>query len=724
MLVVIAVAVLAAVIVIVVVAAALAAKSRSATPSVGKSKGVSELSTVGVGSSPFERRTQAKAARDGEVTVTSSETGAASKKPSDELGGRFAALGAAALAIFGALSAKLWSMQILGNTEYAEAAEENLYTTVKTPAPRGCIYDAYGEPLVVNRPSQTVIADPEVADNRDVVRRLSTVLGVPANVVLQRINDASAGAQSLRVVGEDVRLRDVAFIAEHADAFPGVTVEERSLRTYPHGALAAHVLGYTGAPSEELLERKNEGREILAIDTVGSAGVEATYDAYLSGEHGVSQVMVDASGRRISVMSDIKDSKGNDLYLTLDAKAQYVADTALAETIAPNGGVIGTGKGSKGAVVALDVTDGSVAVMASFPTFDPTSFTGAISDELFQKYQQEEAYAPLNNNAVSGQFMAASTFKAFTSLAGLEYGFADEKSSWTCTGEWDGFGSGDIQRCWRRDGHGTLNLRDGIVVSCDTVFYEIGKAFYDHGPNGTGEISETALQDYLRQFGFGAKTGIDLGGEAVGVIPTPAWKAELFRNRPAEASFRGGDYTNMIIGQGDVLVTPLQIACGYAGVATGRIMQPHLLKEVRNGEGEVVVSFEPVVERTPEVTEKHLAYVREALHGMVQESAGVAQLFAEQGLDAAGKSGTGEKQNENDTAWFVAYAPFKEPKYVCACVVEQAGGGSDVAAPIVAKVLGALMDSVEGSSQVEIGRVAGSPGDSIPIAVNDAGRED
>ena len=403
-----------------------------------------------------------------------------------------------------------------------------------------------------------------------------------------------------------------------------------------------------------------------------------------------------------------------------------MADAALAKLIAPSGGVIGTGKGSKGAVVALDVTDGSVLVMASFPTFDPTNFTGChLPRSSWDKYHAEKgAYAPLNNNVVSGQFMAASTFKAFTSLAGLEYGFATEGSSWNCTGKWDGFGTGDVQRCWKHDGHGTLDLHGGIVNSCDTVFYEIGKAFYDHGPAGTGEISETALQDYLGQFGFGEKTDIDLGGEAVGVIPTPAWKAERWQNVPSEATFRGGDYTNMIIGQGDVLVTPLQVACAYAGVATGRIMRPHLLKEVRNSEGETVVTYEPVVERTPEVTEAHLAYVRDALHGMVQESHSVGPLFEELGIDAAGKSGTGEKQDQNDTAWFVAYAPYNDPKYVVACVVEQGGGGSDTAAPVVAEVMGALMDCAAGTSQVKPARISGSPGESVAIANDSGGRED
>ncbi|WP_302964652.1 penicillin-binding protein 2 [uncultured Adlercreutzia sp.] len=724
MLVAVIVAVLAAVVAIVVIAAALAVRANRSTPSVGATKGVSQLDTVGVGSSPFERRTSARAAREGEVRVGSSEEAASAKKPSDGLGKRFAGVGALAVGIFGALAVKLWGMQILGSSQYADAAEQNLYTTVKTPAPRGCIYDTNGVSLAVNRPAQAVLADPEVADNRDVVRRLSTVLGVPVNVLMQRVKDASGGAQSLRVMGQDVRLRDVAFIAEHADAFPGITVEERSLREYPYGALAAHVLGYTGTPSEDRLKQQPDGREILSIDTVGTAGVEATYDAYLSGEHGESKVMVDATGRRISVMSNIEDSKGSDVYLTIDARAQYVADEALAKLIAPRDGVIGTGKGCKGAVVALDVTDGAVLVMSSFPTFDPTNFTGAFSQELMDKYNSDEAYAPLNNNVVSGQFMAASTFKAFTSLAGLEFGFASESSTWNCTGEWDGFDTGVPQKCWNHAGHGTLDLHGGIVNSCDTVFYEIGKAFYDHGPQGSGELSETALQEYIEQFGFGEQTGIDLGGEAVGLIPTPAWKAEAFRNRPAEASWRGGDYTNMIIGQGDVLVTPLQIACGYAGVATGTIMRPHLLKEVHNGEGETVVTFEPEVMRTPEVTEAHLAYVRDALHDMVRESHTVGPLFEEAGIDAAGKSGTGEKQDQNDTAWFVAYAPFDEPKYVVACVVEQGGGGSDVAAPVVVEVMAELMADAAGTSTTEIERVAGSPGESVEIAVDSGGRED
>lgn len=722
MLVAVVTALIAALIAVVVIATVFVVRARRSTPQVGAKKGVSQVETVGVGSSSFARQSAAKAARDGEVTVSSSET-SANAKPSDGMTRRFFGLGILSAGILGVLTTKLWSMQILDNSEYAHAAEENLYTTVNTPAPRGCIYDRNGVPLVVNRSTQAVLADPEVADNRDVIRRLATVLGLPANVVAQRIADSSAGAQSLRVVADDVRLRDVAFIAEHADAFPGITVEERSEREYPYGALAAHVLGYTGSPTKNQLEEKREGRDLLAIDTVGAAGIEATYDDVLSGDHGERLVMVDAGGAVVSVMSETQPSKGSDIYLTLDAKAQYVADKALADLIAPYG-VIGGGKGTKGAVVALDVRDGAVLVMSSFPTFDPTNFTGSIPDELWEIYRRPTAYAPLNNNCISGQFMAASTFKAFTSLAGLEYGYANEGSTWNCTGKWDGFGSGDVQKCWNHDGHGTLDLHGGIVNSCDTVFYEIGKAFYDHGPEGSGEVSETAMQDYVSQFGFGSQTGVDLGGEASGVVPTPAWKAETFRNRPADGVWRGGDYTNLVIGQGDLLVTPMQVACAYAAIATGHVMKPHLLEEVRNGQGDTVVTYQPEVSRTPEVTESHLNYVRDSLHDMIKESHSVAPLFAEEGIDAAGKSGTGERQDRNDTAWFVAYAPYDDPKYVVACVIEDGGGGSDTAAPIVAEVMGALFDSENGKSDVSIERLPGSTGESVEISVDSGARTD
>ncbi len=704
-------AVIAALVAIVVVVLVFFIRSRNAAPKTGQVKQVQQLDTVGVGSSPLSKKSAARSALEGEVRVSDGPT--ATKNPADGLSRRFAGLGVATAAILGTIAARLWTMQVMSGAEYSDEAESNLYTTVSTPAPRGCVYDATGIALVSNRASQTVLADPDVADDNDVVRRLSAVLGVPVNIVRQRINNTASGAQSQRVVADDVRLRDVAFISEHADAFPGVSIESRTVRDYPYGALAAHALGYTGTPTEEQLEALREGRTIEATDSIGMSGIEQYYDDVLAGDHGQRRVMVDAQGNVVSVTSETQPAKGSDVYLSLIASAQYKADSLLASTIAPSGD-IGTGHGVAGAIVAMDVRDGSVLVMSSYPTFDPSDFTGGIPQDIWDLYNTDESHAPLNNRTVNGQYAAASTYKAFTSMAGLNYGFATYSTTWNCTGSWDGFGSGDVQMCWDHNGHGVLDLHGGIVHSCDTVFYEIAKAFYDHGPNGTGEISETALQDYLALYNFGKATGIDVSNESVGRIPTPAWKAEQWRNVPSEAQWRGGDYTNMIIGQGDVLVTPMQIAVAYGAIATGKLMKPHLLKEVRNSQGDVVYTVQPEEIGTPDVNNDHLAYVRDGLRGVITDNAAVAEAFSAQGIEAAGKSGTAEHTNTEDDAWFAAYVPYDDPRYVCCCIIEQGGGGSAVAAPIVAEVLGSIMRAEAGQAE-DVGRVAASSGRSVAL---------
>lgn len=357
--------------------------------------------------------------------------------------------------------------------------------------------------------------------------------------------------------------------------------------------------------------------------------------------------------------------------------------------------------------------------MASYPTFDPSHFTNGIPQYIWDLYNTEESEAPLVNRAVNGQYAAASTFKAFTSMAGLEYGFADEEKTWVCGGSWDGFQTGSPQKCWLKTGHGTLDLHGGIVNSCDVVFYEIAKAFFDHGPEGTGEISDTALQDYIRRFNFGEQTGIDLNNESAGRIPTPEWKANQWRNVPSEATWVGGDYTNMVIGQGDVLITPLQLVVGYGGIATGKLMKPHLLDKVMNTGDEVVLEAEDEVISEPEMNPKHLSYVRESLHDMILQSKSAGPEFAAIGVDAAGKSGTAEHTDRPDDAWFVAYAPYDDPKYIVACIIEQGGGGSEVAAPIVAKVMGALVNGPGEDKGPE--KVEGSSGHAVELAYTGGG---
>ncbi len=707
-------AIIAAVLVVLVIVLIFTLRARSKTIQADSATQINQLENIGVGDVSAEGESGTKDVT-GEVRVAYDSDAGTARKPGNALSRRFAVLGGAAAVIFGALAARLWSMQIMQSDEYASEAESNLYTTISTPAPRGCIYDTTGKALVINRASQTVLADADVVDDEDMLRQLSVLFGIPTHVIRQRINDTTAGAQSQRVVASDVGFRNVAFIAEHADSFSGVTAETRTVREYPYGALCAHVLGYTGSPTEEMLEEDTtaQGRIIESADTVGLSGIEIYYDSLLAGDSGQRKVTVDASGNVINVVSETQPTKGNDIYLTINASAQYVADKALANLIAPDG-VIGTGKGVAGAIVGLDVRDGSVIVMSSYPTFDPTNFTGAISNSIWELYASVAAYAPLNNRAINGQYAAASTYKAFTAMAGLDCGAVTDADYWTCGGSWDGFGSGTVQYCWDHGGHGTLDLYGGIVNSCDVVFYEIAKRFFNLGPEGSGELSETALQDYLAKFNFGAVTGIDEIGESSGRIPTPEWKAEQWKNVPSEAVWRGGDYSNMIIGQGDVLVTPLQIAVAYGGIATGTLMRPHLLKEVLNAQNDVVYTVEPEVLATPDMDQEHLDYVRSALRDVITANGTVSGLFSAQGVTPAGKSGTAEHTTTEDDAWFVAYAPYDDPHYVVSCIVEQGGGGAAVAAPLVAEVLGEIM-RCEAGEQATINRVAGSSGLSIDM---------
>ena len=701
-------AVAAVVAFIAIIAVVAMVRNRTKTPYAAQSKEVRQLDTVGVGANgPAGKRARASS----DVHVGSDRTPA--QKPADSLKSRFVAVGVFAAAVFGTLAAKLWSMQVLSGSTYAAEAEKNLYTTVYTPAPRGRICDADGMPLVKNRTSHTILAEPDAASDRDTVQRLSVVLGIPANVVRQRMRDASGGAQSQRVVASDVRLRDAAFIAEHADAFPSITVEARTVRDYPYGALAAHVLGYVGSVTESQLENQAEGRGLESSDDVGQSGVEYQYDRYLAGDHGMRRVVVDAEGNVVDVESEVRATNGSDVCLTIRGPVQYVVDKALANLVAPNGGMIGTGKGTGAAAVVLDLSDGGIVAMGSYPTYDPSTFVGGIPADVWDLYQTEEAHNPLLNRVVDGAYPAASTFKAFSGLAALKYGFADTSRSWDCTGSWDGFDTGSPQKCWLRTGHGYINFRDGIVNSCDVVFYEIAKNFFFAGETQGGSLSDTALQDEIMRYGFGSRTGVDLPSEAEGIVPTPEWKAARWRNVPAEGKWQGGDLTNLVIGQGDVQVTPMQMAVAYGAIATGKLLRPHVFKEVRNDAGDAVISFTGGEPAVPDVSAGNLDIVRDALHGVVQDSASLRGMFTDQGIDAAGKTGTGEHGDAGDDAWFACYAPYSDPKYVVVCTVEHGGGGSAVAAPLAAEIMSAVMAADAGTLGDEVGRISGSTGKEV-----------
>ena len=615
----------------------------------------------------------------------------------DGLRNRFIAVGVIAAGVFGALAAKLFGLQIVDSSRYSEEAQANLYTTVATPAPRGVIYDANGMALVNNRQVQTVLADAEVANNPDVLLRLSTLLGIPYEVVRARILDSSSGAQSQRVVASDVALRNIAFISEHRDAFPGVTTQIRTTRTYPYGALAAHVLGYTGTASEDDLKNVPDGRDIESGDAVGKSGIEQTYDSLIAGDHGQRVLVTDAKGVVQQVVSETAPTKGNDVYLTIDARLQHVVDRELRSMVTD-------GTGTAASCVVMDVNTGGIVAMGNYPTYEPEHFIGGISQDTWDAYQTEESHYPLMNRAIAGTYPAASCFKAFTGLAGLTYGFADTSRTWDCRGTWTGFGKEFPQQCWDKAGHGWIGFREGVIVSCDVVFYEIAKSFYD----ARGSIGEEAMQDFIKEYGYSASTNIDLAGESEGRIPTPEWKKEYFKDVPEEAQWLPGDMSNMVIGQGYVLVTPIQVVRAYAAVATGKLLRPHVLKEVRNSLGQTVLSFDTVEDATPDVKEDLLNVMRDALRGVVLENESVSADFGSYSFTAAAKTGTAEVAGKQDMAWFSCYAPYEEPKFALTLCIEEGGSGGAVGSPVAARIMDAAIKTLDNSIQEDMAPIQGT----------------
>ncbi|AEB06969.1 peptidoglycan glycosyltransferase [Coriobacterium glomerans PW2] len=621
--------------------------------------------------------------------------------------GRFTLLSAGLGAMFCALAAKLWSMQMVSSDYYERKAKSNQTRTVTTPAPRGRILDRNGVPLVSNRASLTVAAYRDLAEDAVVVRHLANVLGMPYVAALRKIQNNSEGAQSRHTIAVDVRRSTIAYIQEHAGEFPGVLIDERTERIYPQGQTAAHVLGYTGTISQEQLKASKDDSASDKIsyqsgDIVGQAGVEIQYEGLLQGVRGEQTVTVDAAGNITGQSGSVPAKPGSDIKLTLDLKIQQACEKALANAIelAKRSGQRHAGNG---ACLCLDCTNGEILGLASEPRFDPSVFIGGISPDVWDELSSKESGTPLLNRAVGGQYMSASTIKVLSSLAGLEYGVYPQGRTTVCTGTWTGNGEANPKHCWLRTGHGTMNLESGLANSCDPVFYDIGKGFYDNKDNPEG------LQEVFRRWGLGAKTGVDLPSEGVGRIPDSAWKESYFTSwSDQDRAWNPGDMTNIAIGQGDILVTPLQMAVVYAGVAMGGVeYTPHVLLSAvaRDGQGDAFRYNDDGKKerlRAKIHAESNLALVKQGLHDMIYgSSSDVASHFKSLPVEVAGKSGTGEKSNEDDYSWFCAYAPAPDPKYVVVALLEQGGGGSATALRAVRDVLGVIYDSPDGSSAVD-----------------------
>jgi len=525
------------------------------------------------------------------------------------------------------------------------------------------------------------VVEPSAGTNKAMLLKLSALLDVPLADIQERIASVKEAALAPRVVAIDVPLEKVAYLAEHENDFPGVEVQTRAVRRYPQGKLAAHVLGYTGEISQEQRDAPEfEGYE--STDIVGKAGAESSFESVLQGDRGTKMLEVDASGRARRVISEIEPVAGRDVVLTIDSKVQRVAEASLKQALDDAHREKYT-KAKAGAAVALDVKTGEVLAMASLPTYDPTVFLGGVSEKTWRSLTTTSSEFPLSNRAIAGQYPAASTFKAFTGLAGLQYDVTSKWATQYCAGTWTRMGDQWKKMCWNHSGHGTETFMSGVADSCDVVFYEIGYDFY--------KKDEEGIQKLSREFGYGSKTGLDLPGEADGRIPDAKWKKEFNEDYPEYQQWLPGDTVNLAIGQGDLLVTPLQVAATYGGIANdGEVMKPHVMKKVLGTDGDTVLKQKPEVAFKPKVSKKNIGIMQDALLGVT--TVGTARgVFNSFDVPTAGKTGTAQVAGKDDYAWFVGYAPADDPKYVVAVVVEQGGHGGSVAGPAARQILASLL---------------------------------
>ncbi|HEY5506964.1 MAG TPA: penicillin-binding protein 2 [Coriobacteriia bacterium] len=597
----------------------------------------------------------------------------------EQLKGRFAVLGIVAMLVLASLAARLWTMQVLSASEYVAAAQSNSTRQVSLPAARGRILDAKGRPLVTNRAVMAVTAQSSIAASATLVARLSAAIDVSVADIQKKLASYKQERLAPRTLRTDIPLATASFLVEHAADFPGVSVEEAAVRQYPYGSLAAHVLGYTGEISEAQLASSTRPDAALG-DIVGKTGIEAYYDSVLQGDKGFRRYEVDNQGRIRSILAEGAPRAGKDIRLTIDMDVQAVAERALSDALAE-----ANRQGfpaHAGAAVVLDLHTGAVIAMASAPTYDPTAFLGGVSAAVWKHMNDPSSDYPLNNRAIMAGYAPASTFKPIVAMAALGAHLIGPNTVIYCPARWTGLGVQWAKWNWDHHTNQSLSLSQAIVKSNDSYFYEVGKRFY----NTPGE----KLQSFARSIGLGARLGIDLPGEVSGRIPDAAWKKAFNANYPEYQQWVPGDTVNMSIGQGDVLLTPLQLATAYAALGNGgTVVRPHILQAVLGTDGSPSVVATVTTVSTPNMSQSNLAVIRQALLGVTTSGTSKSAFYRFPKIVAA-KTGTAQVTGKKDTAVFACYAPVQAPKYAIAVIIEQGGHGGTVAAPAARQILSKL----------------------------------
>jgi penicillin-binding protein 2 len=611
---------------------------------------------------------------------------------------RVGVLGAVALAVFAVLVLRLWALQVLSGDRYLVAAQANQVRTLRVEAPRGTIVDRNGRPIVTNVPGTAVQlwpADMPEQGRYRMVQKLAELLQVPVSDITKAIEARRGDPLTPITVKTAVSEPRVQYLEEHRTEFPGVEVVDTYLRNYEQKTLAAQILGYVREISKEELEEKEPGDGYRAGDKIGKAGVEAAFDTYLRGIPGAAQIRVDSLGRpQSAIQTQQFPSPGNDVRLTIDVRLQRAAEQALTfgiERAIENENWYANG----GAAVAIDPRDGAILALASNPTYRPSIFSGRVDPRKLAELAKPEANTPALNRAIAGRYPPGSTFKPVTALAAIQEGLLSPYQSIQCTpiayyGE-------DRQpfKNWNPYVNEPMTLPTALAASCDTYFYEVGNSFYEL-PAERGQ----PLQKWAREFGFGVGSGLDLGGEDPGLLPTIAWKRRHYQTA-IDKLWTPGDSIQLAIGQKDMVATPLQMTRFYALLANrGKLVTPYLVSDVeRPSDGDrppvVLRRFPPVPPKDVKVSSEALAAIDEGLRAATSASYGTSVgVFGSFPVPVAGKTGTAEKWNSElnrmlDQSWWCGYGPpagRKGPIALCV-VIENGGFGGEAAAPAALRIL-------------------------------------
>ncbi len=580
------------------------------------------------------------------------------------------------LVMFSILLLRLWFLQIVNGPLYRSKSEHNRIRLQDISPSRGIIFDRNGHVLVDNRPSYDLFIIPEeVQDRGELLESLTRLIGLDPGPTAELLGVASRSFPFRPVcVKRDISRNELAIIETHRFNLPGVLIKVKQQRRYISGNLASHILGYLGEITEGQL-RGGKYPDNKSGDMIGKSGVEWKWQGVLNGKRGGEQVEVDAAGRKIQLISRKPPVSGTDIYLTIDKDLQSLAEKALA--------------GKRGAIVGMDPKNGEILALASSPPYDPNLFVSGIDKANWEKIVSSEDFV-LQNRALTGQYPPGSVFKIIVALAGLQEGVIDPAEELYCNGTYS-LGQSKY-RCWKKYGHGKVALHKALVESCDIYFYKMGI-----------RLGIDRIAAYAKRFGLGEKTGIDVGREKGGLIPTREWKLKRWG-----VPWQAGETVSASIGQSFVLVTPVQMATMISAVFNGGVIhRPHLTKRIGRAPADNSHESTRKGEGVLGIRQEYLKFVGKALLDAVNGRHGTGSKARVKGLTVAGKTGTAQvvglekekgthDQDEvplkfRDHAWFVAVSPVEDPKIAIAVLVEHGGHGGSAAAPIAAEIIGAYL---------------------------------